>query len=207
MALATKLPALAARVPTLRLDYRYAARTQPCVNDARAAMDYLAQTYGVEKFVLLGWSFGGAPVFSLAGRDERVVGAATVASQTADAITGARECGRRGIPVLLCHGTGDHTLSPRCSRHLHEAWFEGYRGRDESLAKMVMFEGDDHALSRDARKVEEMMAGFIVRCAGGTVGDGDGDEEVVRADVLRGKDERADVMRKGGDLRGQESMD
>jgi len=204
-ALATKLPALTARIPTLRLDYRYAARTQPCVNDTKAAMDYMTQTHGTETFVLLGWSFGGAPVFSLAGRDERVVGAATVASQTADAITGARECGRRAIPILLCHGTGDRTLSPRCSTHLHEAWFEGYKGRDETLAKMVMFEGDDHALSRNASRVEEMMAGFVVGCAGGMVGDGD--EKVVGADVLRGKDERADVMRKGGDLRGKESMD
>ncbi|KAK5938375.1 hypothetical protein PMZ80_009345 [Knufia obscura] len=205
LSLATKLPSLSARIPTLRLDYRFAARTKPCVNDARAAMDYMAETYGTEKFVLVGWSFGGAPVFSLAGRDERVVGAATVASQTADALTGARECGRRALPVLLMHGTGDKTLSPRCSRYLHEAWFEGYRGEDETLAKMVMFEGDDHALSRNAKGVEEMMAGFIVECAGKRVGDGD--ESVVGADVLRGQEERVETMKKGGDLRGKESVE
>ncbi len=170
-------------------------------------MDYLAEKHGTSHFVLVGWSFGGAPVFSVGGRDERVVGVATVASQTVHAMTGARECGRRGVPVLLCHGTGDRTLSPWCSRNLHEAWFEGYKGREEGLAKMVMFEDDDHALSRNAKKVEEMTADFIVECAGGRVGVGDGDKEVVGADVLGGKGERVDVMVKGGDLRGKESVE
>jgi len=72
---------------------------------------------------------------------------------------------------------------------------------------MVMFEGDDHALSRNATEVERLMAEFVVRCAGARIGRENGDESVVSADVVVGRDERADVMRKGGDLRGPESIE
>jgi len=205
LSLGAKLPALASRIPVLRLDYRYAARTKPCVADTKAAMTYLTENFGIQHFVLVGWSFGGAPVYTVAGRDERVVGAATVASQTADAMTGAREAGRRGIPVLLMHGTGDRTLAPRCSKSLHEAWFEGYRGEKDELAKLALFEGDDHSLSRNARKAEEMMAQFIVDCAGERVVDGD--ESVIKSDVLGDTEQRRDVMEKGGDLRGKERIE
>ena len=47
-------------------------------------MDYLEQHHGVKRFVLVGRSFGGAPVFTVGGADRRVVGCATVASQTAE---------------------------------------------------------------------------------------------------------------------------
>lgn len=207
LSLGTKLPALSARIPTLRLDYRFPARTKPCVADTKAAMDHLQEQYGVDNFVLVGWSFGGAPVFTLAGRDDRVAGIATVASQTADALKGARETGRRGVPMLLCHGTGDRTLRPQCSEYLHESWFDGYKGpkKGEEKAKLVMFEGDDHALTKNARKVEEMMVQFIVDCAGAKVEDRD--RSVAEAAVLRSQEERIDVMKKGGDLRGRESVE
>ena len=207
LSLAGKLPLLSTSpIPVLRLDYRYAACTAPCVADTKAAMTYLTEKHGIEKFVLVGWSFGGAPVYTLAGRDDRVIAAATVASQTADALKGAREAGRRGIPIMLLHGTGDRTLSDRCSRNLHEAWFEGFRGpqQDEEKATLVLFDGDDHALTKSAKKVDEMLAEFIVDVAGGSV---DSAREVLDSEILGGKDERIDMMKKGGDLRGPEQVE
>lgn len=203
LALGTKLPALSARIPVLRLDYRYPARTKPCVADTKAAMHYLKQMFGIEQFVLVGWSFGGAPVYTVAGRDERVVGAATVASQTADAMTGARETGRRSVPALMLHGTGDRTLSQRCSESLYQCFWEGYKGSDEGKAKLVLFDNDDHALSKNAKKAEEMMAEFVVSCAGASVEAGE--EAVVKSDVLKDRSERMEAMEKGGDLRGKEN--
>ncbi|KAJ9662075.1 hypothetical protein H2198_001617 [Neophaeococcomyces mojaviensis] len=205
LSLGAKLPALASRIPVLRLDYRYPARTKPCVADTQAAMTYLTENFGIQRFVLVGWSFGGAPVYTVAGRDERVVGAATVASQTADALTGAREAGRRGIPVLLMHGTGDQTLSSWCSKNLLEAWFKGYQGKDDELAKLALFEDDDHSLRRNAKKAEEMMANFIVQCAGENIKDGE--QGVVKSDVLGDSEQRREIMEKGGDLRGKENIE
>ncbi|BGP39893.1 hypothetical protein JCM10450v2_003867 [Rhodotorula kratochvilovae] len=164
LALATKLPALEARIPVLRLDYRYPARTAPCAADVLATMEHLAAEYGVERFVLGGWSFGSAPALTVAGRDARVVGCALVAPQMADALHGARECGRRGTPLLLMHGTGDRTSSPRCREGIYEAWrSKAPPGTGDELAQLVLFDGDDHALTHHAREVEAMATMFILR--------------------------------------------
>ncbi|KAL8895491.1 MAG: hypothetical protein Q9207_008149, partial [Kuettlingeria erythrocarpa] len=117
LGLATKLASLRDGIPTLRLDYRYPARNKYCVADVHAAMNYLSKTHSVTRFVLVGWSFGGAPVFTVGGSDPRVVGCATVASQTAET-EGVRRLPPR--PVLLMHGTEDQTLDPWCSRSLYE---------------------------------------------------------------------------------------
>ncbi|KAL8908266.1 MAG: hypothetical protein Q9171_005520, partial [Xanthocarpia ochracea] len=74
LSLGTKLPRLHPNgIPVLRLDYRYPARNKYCVADVLAAMSHLEREYAIAKFVLIGWSFGGAPVFTVAGMDERRV--------------------------------------------------------------------------------------------------------------------------------------
>lgn len=65
-----KLATLHQGVPVLRVDYRYAANTKPCSEDVIAAMDYLESAYSINKFVLVGWSFGGAPVFTVAAKEK-----------------------------------------------------------------------------------------------------------------------------------------
>ncbi|KAL8884618.1 MAG: hypothetical protein Q9215_007383, partial [Flavoplaca cf. flavocitrina] len=116
LGIATKLSSLEQGIPALRLDYRYPARNEYCAADVVAAMDYLEREHAISRFVLIGWSFGGAPVFTVAGEDERVVGCATVASQTA---------GTEGIerlaprPVMLLHGRSDQTLGWWCSESLY----------------------------------------------------------------------------------------
>lgn len=77
LSIADKLASLKQGIPVMRLDYRYPARNKYCVADVQAAMKYLEAGYGISRFVLVGWSFGGAPVYTLGGCDERVVGCAT----------------------------------------------------------------------------------------------------------------------------------
>lgn len=194
LSIAEKLASLNNGIPVMRLDYRYPARNKFCVNDVQAAMDYLEKDYAVSRFVLVGWSFGGAPVFTVGGNDRRVVGCATVASQTAST---------EGIstlaptPVLLLHGTGDRTLSPACSQRL----YKDYGGKGDRTLKL--FDNDDHALTRNSLKAEELLCDFIMRCAGKVV-DQD-DRAVLKEDLVASKD-KIDLMQKGGDLRGKESV-
>lgn len=158
-------------------------------------MDYLETGYAVSRFVLVGWSFGGAPVFTVGGSDRRVVGCATVASQTADT-DGIRKVAPR--PVLLLHGTGDKTLSPSCSERLYREY--GTKGE----RTIRLFQGDDHALTRCSGEAEELLCEFIVRLAGVDVADGE--REVMR-EVLVGGQQKVDLMREGGDLRGDEQIE
>lgn len=162
--------------------------------------------------MLVGWSFGGAPVFTLAGSDDRIIGVATVASQTADAMEGAKGAGRRGIPALLLHGTGDRTLSDRCSRNLQDAWLYGHAARsgtadegEEEIVELVLFEGDDHSLTGHAAEAARLVGEFIVKCAGGLVNKQD--DTILSAGALENKDVIEEIMVKGGDLRGNEKLE
>ena len=95
LSIADKVASLNRGIPVLRLDYRYPARNKYCVPDVVAAMNYLQNGYAVSRFVLVGWSYGGAPVFTAGGQDDRVVGCATVASQTAETV-----CNSSLLPLL-----------------------------------------------------------------------------------------------------------
>ena len=83
--------------------------------------------------MLIGWSFGGAPVFTVAGDDEQVVGCATVASQTAGTEGTERLAPR---PVMLLHGKSDRTLGWWCSESLFRRYGDG--GERE----LRLFEGE-----------------------------------------------------------------
>lgn len=159
-------------------------------------MSYLEGAYGLNRFVLVGWSFGGAPVFTVGGSDERVVGCATIASQTAEA-EGIRNLALR--PLMLLHGKDDRTLSYACSERLYELYGQkGWRG-------LKLFEGDNHALSGNAVAAEAMLCDFVDGCASINVGDEERRNVVERNLVEDG--ERKEMMRKGGDLRGTEHIE
>ncbi|KAF2649411.1 alpha/beta-hydrolase [Lophiostoma macrostomum CBS 122681] len=194
LSLAEKLGSLPTPIPALRLDYRYPARNKYCVRDVLAAMQWLEDEYQLRKFVLVGWSFGGAPVFTVGGMDQRVVGCATVASQTAET-EGIRQLAPR--PLLLLHGTGDRTLSYSCSERLFQMY--GAKG-DRSLK---LFDKDDHALTRNCAEAGNEIGEFIMRCVGVNVGD---EEKQLLQKTLVGDREKVDLMRNGGDLRWDESV-
>ncbi|KAI4150699.1 MAG: hypothetical protein L6R39_002187 [Caloplaca ligustica] len=197
LGLAAKLASLHHGVPALRLDYRYPARNRYCVADVRAAMSYLQDKYHISRFVLIGWSFGGAPVFTVGGSDPRVVGCATVASQTAET-EGIERLAPR--PVLLLHGLNDRTLDPYCSRSLYER----YGSRKGGQRELKLFKGDDHALTRNAAEAEERLCRFVMKCAG--VEKEDGERRLVGEKLVDGK-ERVRLMEKGGDLDGRENVE
>jgi len=157
--IADKLASLPNGILVLRLDYRYPGMNKYCVADVQAAMKYLETRYAISRFVLVGWSFGGAPVFTLGGSDKRVVACAAVASQTA----GTNGIGRMAPkPVLLMHGTGDRRLGSSCSRRLFELY--GRRGERE----LKLFEGDGHSLRKNAGGGWEDVVCFCVEvCWGG----------------------------------------
>lgn len=196
LSLACKLATLGRGIPTLRLDYRFPSRAAPCAADARAGMGYLRDMYGLDRFVLVGWSFGGAVVLAAAGEDERVIGCAAVASQTAGA-EGIRRVAPR--PVLLLHGTADHTLSDGCSKRLYEMY------GPEGDRRLELFDGDNHALSRNAEKAEEMLCEFVAGCAGVRIAE-DEREKVVDVELID-DEERHELMERGGDLREPERED
>jgi alpha/beta superfamily hydrolase len=197
LSMADKLASLQNGLPMLRMDYRIPARNKYCVVDVLAAMDYLSAQYNVSRFVLVGWSFGGAPVFTVGGQDSRVVACATIASQTAET-EGIREVGRRGVPVLLLHGTGDRTLSPQCSERLYDMY--GSKGQ----RKVHYFEGDDHTLTGDSVEAEKMLCEFIADVAG--VKMGDVEREMVNKSLV-GEGYKVEIMKKGGDLKGAEKIE
>ncbi|EAQ88711.1 hypothetical protein CHGG_05330 [Chaetomium globosum CBS 148.51] len=195
LSLACKLATLGRGIPALRLDYRYPGRREQCVADVRAAMAFLRDMYGLDRFVLVGWSFGGAVVFTAAEEDPRVVGCATVASQAAEA-EGIQKLSPR--PVLLMHGSGDNTLDVGCSQRL----FHMYGAGDRMLE---VFEGDNHSLSKNADGAEVMLCEFVARCAGLRV-DAQDRKDVVGAELVE-DGERHGLMEKGGDLRAPERED
>lgn len=198
LTLATRLSSLVSGIPVLRLDYRYPARTRPCVADALAAMNHLQRAYQISRFVLVGWSFGGAPVFTAGAADRRVVGCVMVASQTADALQEMSELAP--TPVLLLHGTGDRVLSPKCSERLWEAY-----GDVEGGKRVVrFFEGDDHALTGNSAEAERLIAEFILERAGVHVSTREMRE--VMDKTLVGEEEKVELMKRGGDLRGEERV-
>ncbi|KAH6651972.1 Alpha/Beta hydrolase protein [Truncatella angustata] len=196
LSLAAKLAALGTSIPTLRLDYRYPARTTYCVDDVKAAIGYLQETYGIHRFVLIGWSFSGAAVFTVGGSDDRIIGCATMASQTAETEP-IRSLAP--TPVLLLHGTGDSTISSDCSQRLYEMYGSG------GNRHIHFFEGDNHALSHNAKAVEGMLLDFIIGCAGLRVDDKE--RKTILSQTLVEDGEREELMKKGGDLRPPERIE
>jgi hypothetical protein len=192
-----KLASLRGAILVLRMDYRYPARNKYCVPDVLAGMHYLENNYGIDRFVLVGWSFGGAPVFTIGGMDDRVVTCATVASQTAET-EGIKSVGRKGLPVLLLHGTGDRTLSPARSQSLYERY-----GSKGGRREMRLFEGDDRSLALNAGQAEELLCKFIAECTGVDIDDEE--QDMIQQPLIEDSDQ-VKKMRDGKDLRGTQKL-
>lgn len=200
LSVSDKLSSLNRGIPVLRLDYRYPARNRYCVSDLLAAMDYLRNGFAISRFVLVGWSYGGAPVFTVGAQDERIVGCATIASQTAET-DGISQVAMRNVPTLLMHGTADRTLSPNCSESLRDKYL---RYKQDGNVQLILFDDDDHALSQNSLKAEELLCEFIMNQAGEEIGENE--QSYVLQKPLLGQQEKIEKMRDGGDLRG-ESID
>jgi dienelactone hydrolase len=133
-------------VTVLRLDYRKPNDLPECTYDVLAALDALARG-GAECAVLVGWSFGGAVVITAGAASERVVGVATVASQT----YGTGEVGELSPEksLLLIHGTADRTLPAELSRQLY--------ARAGEPKELVLYGGDGHGVERHRPQMLEKL--------------------------------------------------
>jgi len=200
VSMADKIASLRRGIPVMRMDYRYPARNKYCVADVLAAMDFLQRALGIGRFVLVGWSFGGAPVMAVGGQDDRVVGCATVASQTAET-EGIEHVAAKSLPLLLLHGTGDRTLAANCSEMLLETY---QRHAKDDLGFLHVFDGDDHALTKNSAKAEAMLCAFVMRCAGVEISESE--DSVVLRTTLVAEEERVKLMEEAGDLGEGESL-
>ena len=136
-------------VTALRLDYRKPNDLSECTYDLLAALDALGRG-GVERTILVGWSFGGAVVISAGASSERVVGVATVASQT----FGTEDVGELSPEksLLLIHGTADRTLRAELSRHLYH--------RAGEPKELILYPGDGHGIERHRQELLEKLHGW-----------------------------------------------
>ncbi|TFY68688.1 hypothetical protein EVJ58_g871 [Rhodofomes roseus] len=192
--LADKFAALLG-IPCVRLDYRRPARNTYCTPDVLASLDYLDRHFGSSRFVVVGWSFGGSPCFTVAAREpKRVAGVVTVASQTADT-DGILKLSPR--PLLLLHGTGDTTLSPRCSHNLYRAYGDDPRG----TRTLRLFEGDNHGLTRNATEAEQLIFEFAARVLGFSP-----DSEEAAENLTGDTQQRVQQMHEGHDLENGERL-
>ncbi len=89
-------------------------------------------------------------------------------------------------------------MSPSCSERLY-AWY-GSRGG----CRLELFKGDDHALTRNSVRAEQLLSHFILRCADRDVSDAESKNVLARQ--LVSDEEKVEKMEKGGDLKGKESI-
>lgn len=155
-------------------------------------MDYMGRWFDSSRFVLIGWSFGGSPCFSVAAQEpDRVWGVATVASQTTGT-AGVRSLSPR--PLLLLHGGGDTCLFPSCSESLYQQY--GPVGDRE----LQVFPGDNHGLSKNAPKVEGMLLVFAARTLGFEEDLSIAPLRISQQDWVGSEAERVKEMKEGHDL-------
>jgi len=142
--LATRLQTEGAEA--LRLEYRTPNQLDECVYDLLAGIEALGQR-GVERVVLVGWSFGGAVVISAGAESGDVVGVATVASQT----SGAEAVGELSPEksLLLIHGTADRVL-------LYELSERQYAQAGEPK-ELVLYPDDGHGVERHRSEMLEKL--------------------------------------------------
>ena len=146
-------PELCARLQSagitgLRLDYRWPNRLEACTQDVLAGIQFLAEQ-GIERIVLLGWSFGGAVVIRAGVQSARVVAVATVGAQTAGTAAVGRLAPR---PLLVLHGTADPILPDRCARDLY--------ARAGEPKELGLYPGDGHGLAHHQTVVLDRLVAW-----------------------------------------------
>ena len=129
-----------------RLEHRWPNYLKECVHDVLAAVDALGHG-GLDRVVLVGWSFGGAVVISAGAASDAVVGVATVASQT----YGAEAVGELSPEksLLLVHGTADGVLLSELSERLY-----AQAGEPKEL---VLYPDDGHGVEHHRSEMLEKL--------------------------------------------------
>ena len=122
-------------VTAIRLEFRQPNYLEECIYDVLSAIKGISG-WGMDRVVLVGWSFGGAVVISAGAASEAVVGVATVASQTYGAGAVGKLAPEKSL--LLIHGTADSVLPVDLSRYLYE--------RAGEPKELVLYPNDSHGI-------------------------------------------------------------
>jgi dienelactone hydrolase len=139
-----------AGITSLRLDYHRPNRLEACTQDVLGGIHFL-EGQGIERVVLIGWSFRGAVVVRAGARSAHVVAVATVGAQTA----GTAAVGRLAPRLLLAlHGTADPILPDRCARDLY--------ARAAETKELGLYAGDGYGLEHHQTEVLDRLVAWAV---------------------------------------------
>ena len=121
-------------IASLILRYRNPRELPPCIRDTEAGVSFLCEL-DFQRIALVGHSFSGAVVISVAPLSQAVIAVVALASQTYGAASVAHISPR---PLLLVHGTSDQRLDPYCSEQIY-SWARKPK-------ELVLLEGASHNL-------------------------------------------------------------
>lgn len=140
-------------IGALRVDFRDRRSPGVVADGARDVLAALAELRrrGVQRFALLGHSFGAAVMITVAAMTPDVVAVVALSTQTAGA-TGAGHVSPR--PLLLVHGLEDQRLSPDCSRYVY-----AIAGEPKEL---VLLEGARHSLRQRREDLRRLVLDWLV---------------------------------------------
>ncbi len=121
-------------IASLLLRYRRSGELGACIRDTQAGVAFL-EGLGVRRIALVGHSFSGAVVISVAPTSQAIVAVVGLASQTFGAQSAAHIHPR---PLLLVHGLEDSRLNAYCSEQIY-SWARKPK-------ELVLLEGASHGL-------------------------------------------------------------
>jgi dienelactone hydrolase len=124
-----------AGITALRIDYREPNDLRESIYDVLAGVEALRQQ-GVERVVLLGWSFGGSVVITAGVASNLVVGVATIACQNFGAEV-APDLSPKNL--LIMHGTNDLETPDLYSRNLYAC--------ARQPKELALYSGGEHDLA------------------------------------------------------------
>ena len=145
-------------IASLLLRYRETHDLVPCIHDTRAALAFL-EGRGFRRIALVGHSFSGAVVISVAPLSQAVTAVVALASQTYGANRADLVAPR---PLLLVHGMSDQRLNPYCSEQIY-SWAKQPK-------KLVLLDGASHGLLERRDELLPLLRGWLVEKLGATSG-------------------------------------
>ncbi|CAG8504667.1 3561_t:CDS:2 [Ambispora gerdemannii] len=92
-----------------------------CIQDILEVIEKVKRDYGIEKFVIAGWSFAGAIVLRIAAskRSRLIYGCVTLGIQSTEPISMETMRKISPLPILIIHGYRDNQADIRISKELY----------------------------------------------------------------------------------------
>jgi hypothetical protein len=140
---------LRGEVSGFRLHYRHPNEFDECVVDVLAGVSFL-RGVGAVAIALVGHSFGGAVVIKAGELSDAVRGIVALSPQTYGTRT-VQNLNNKAL--LLVHGKRDRILDYAASEDIF--------ARAHEPKRLVLYEQDDHMLTRSAQELEDLLAEWL----------------------------------------------